>query len=127
MRALSSNLIFIRWHRMPTPVSEDAFIQTLEQFVERAAGPIYFVSDLEKGHISNVRALRRMADLTKHRNWGGGVSYGRNIATGVYVQTFKRMAAPNLENNMAASAAEALAFLENLKPGLTAGIDPGQL
>jgi hypothetical protein len=123
IHVLSAELLLIRWLQIARPESETAFIQALRQHLDNTASPLYFISDLRKGHITNVAALRRLGRLTEHPNWGGGVSYGEKLATDMYVDTFASLSTHKTGDHMAYKISDAVTFLEQLKPGLTKGID----
>ncbi|HEX2618661.1 MAG TPA: hypothetical protein VHL11_00905 [Phototrophicaceae bacterium] len=126
-RKLSDNLIFIRWHRISfaseVSESEQAFVAELKHYLDEATQTIYFVSDLRRGHITNVRALRKMGELTEHPYWGGGVSYGIKASTGLLVDTFERIALNKTGDHMARTIGEVGEYLETLKPGIMKGIN----
>lgn len=121
---LAPDLVLIRWSRSPTAAEGYDFIQALHQLMDAAAVPQYFISDLRKGRITQADILQRLGQVTTHANWAGSTAFGGGFASKVYVGLFDRLrptrtAAPEIWPH----ADEALAYLEKLKPGLTAGID----
>ncbi len=119
------DLIFIRWHRAPSRQSESqqVFLADLKTLLDQATEPIYFLSDLRHGVITNIETLRRLGELTTHHNWGGGVSYGTKFSTDMYVDTFEGLSLRKTGDHMAYTLEDALAYLESLKAGLTEGVD----
>ncbi len=127
LRKLSDHLILIRWHRVSPTVetspSERAFLDDLQMYLDAALEPLYFLSDLRHGHIASARTLRRLAQLTEHRNWGGGISVGNRPSTGMLVDSFEQMALNRTGDHLVASVSQAIQYLETLKPGITRNID----
>lgn len=123
---LSEQLYFIRWRTTPPAGSEieQQFIAALQDLLDAASEPIYFMSDLRRGRISNVRALHQLSKLADHPNWGGGTSFSNNPVTmvlaGVFAEFVKHGDHPELTSD---NPEAAIAFLESLKEGLTVNID----
>lgn len=124
---LSDEIVFFRWHRTSfqseISESEQAYLAEIKRYLDAAHTPIYFVSDLRRGHITNIRALRKMGELTEHPNWGGGISFGAKPSTGMLVDTFERIALNKTGDHMTKSIGELVEHLEKLKPGITKGIN----
>jgi len=123
---LSNELIFIRWHRSPSPSSkvERAFLDELRNMLDEANNPIYFISDLRHGRIINVLTLQRLAEIAQHKNWGGSTAFSSKSTTGDFVRTFailSRQDEPADEHHDTPEAA--VAYLERLKTGITDDID----
>ena len=119
LHTLSDELIFIRWLRDSSTVSENALLSLIEMLLDEAPSPIYFLTDAQDGLMTNPRALRRMADLTRHNNFGAAVSYGHKVSASKYYETFRMMAAPSHREDMVRSVDEALDTLETVRPGIT--------
>lgn len=122
---LSPELYLIRWQRSPSVAEANQFINEHIQLLDDASHPLYFISDLRQGYITDTMVIRRLAKLTEHPNYGGGTAFGTggNLAT-TFVGIFFRFArGVNYEHNMWRTAKEALTYLESLKAGLTANID----
>ena len=75
---LTDRVILITWHKSPMdPNVTTAYIRELHEILYSVTEPIFFLSDLRKGRIQDVRALQGLAELTKHKNWGGGASFSQ--------------------------------------------------
>jgi hypothetical protein len=124
LHTLSDELIFVRWHRNPTPGSENAFLSVLEMLLDESCSRLYLITDAREGLLTSPRALRRIVELCQHPQFGGAVSYGQKIAAGKYFDLFRRMTAPaDHSEELVQTVDEALDHLESLKPGLTTFID----
>jgi hypothetical protein len=124
LHTLSDDLLFIRWRHNPTPASENALLSLLGMLLDEACNQVYFITDARDGILTSPRALRWMAELTRHEQFGGAVAYGQKMAAGVYFDAFRRLAAPNdQQENMVQTVDEALDHLEALRPGVTSTIN----
>jgi hypothetical protein len=124
LHTLSDDLLFVRWLNNPAPASESAFLSLLEMLLDEACIRIYLLTDARDGLLTSPRALRWMAELSRHPQFGGAIAYGQKAAATMYFDTFRRMAAPSDQSeNMVHTVDEALDRLELMKPGLTASID----
>lgn len=126
IRQLTDQLVFICWYRTPAPNSncENQFLNELERLLDESPVPLYFVSDLRKGRIANVRSIQRLGALTQHKNWAGSTAFSRDPVTSLLVQSFKVFAhSARSKNEMQTTPEEALSFIESLKPGVTAGLE----
>lgn|GEM_PF-832090 len=125
IQALSDRLFLIIWHRSPESLKiEFDFLKDLRNRLDNAEAPIYFISDLRNGSITNVQTLHQLGQMTTHPNWGGGIAFSQSPLTKVFVRTFTRLIRnPQVSDGICATPEEALAFLENLQPGITQGID----
>jgi hypothetical protein len=123
---LSEQVYFIQWLSTPKANSESeiSFYNEIKGIVEKAAQPIYFITDLRRGRIANIELLRRIgATVARHPNWGGGVSFSNNPLTTMYAEAFHRFAKfAKREDGIYATPEEAILFLESLKEGLTKDI-----
>ncbi|MBI5667333.1 MAG: hypothetical protein HZC41_04935 [Chloroflexi bacterium] len=123
---LTDELIFIRWYRTPTvhSGSEEQFLTELERLLNESSGPLYFISDLRRGRIANVRSIQRLGALTQHKNWAGSTAFSRDPVTSLLVRSFQLFAhSAQSKNEMQSTPEEALSFIESLKPGVTEGVD----
>lgn len=123
---LSKELLYIRWTASPEIGSptENQFLEDLTILLNNAKQPIYFLSDLRKGRISNMQTLWQLAQLAQHENWGGGTAFGNDPITNLLAQAFARFVRrANRQDEIWHTREQALAFLETLKPGITRGID----
>jgi hypothetical protein len=124
---LSDELIYIRWHHTPKPNSgaDTQFLADLQKLLDEATTPQYFISDLRRGRIADMRSIRQLGQLTQHKNWAGSSAFSQDPITGLLVQSFRTFSPGQLATNdeIQAAPADALKFLEQLKPGVTDGID----
>lgn len=120
---LSDELIFVRWYRKPTPSSENAYLQEITALLNSARTRLFFLSDLSSGYITHMDTLCRLADLSRHKNWGCAVSYGQKMAAGVYVDTIRQITGTLNTDTLVYSIEDALDHLEVMRPGITALID----
>ena len=124
LHTLSDDLLFVRWLHNPVPASESAFLSLLEMLLDEACGRVYLITDARDGLLISPRALRWMAELSRHPQFGGAIAYGQKAASTMYFDAFRRMVAPgDQQENMVQTVDEALDHLEVLKPGVTATID----
>jgi hypothetical protein len=122
---LSDALVFIQWTTtQPRYADEDAFISEMEDLLDDAGTPLYFLSDLRQGRISNPMVIVRLSQLTRHANWAGSTAFSENTLTHQFVRNFRNWTFSGSSNNeMHTTPDEAIAFLEHLKPGISEGID----
>ncbi|MBE0689356.1 MAG: hypothetical protein IH587_04460 [Anaerolineae bacterium] len=119
---LSERLYYIRWLKPPTSAEGHAFVDSLGRLLEESPQPVYFISDLRNGQITDVQVLRRLGGLTKHEKWAGSTAFSERIASKVFVNLFTALAQTR-HREIWPTAEEALAYLESVCPGLTANID----
>ncbi|MAS33215.1 MAG: hypothetical protein CL610_04360 [Anaerolineaceae bacterium] len=124
---LKDDLVYICWYQTPKPNSgtDTQYLADMEALLNEAETPIYFVSDLRKGRITDIRAIRMLAKLTRHRNWAGSTAFSEDPITGILVGSFRAFAADKRTSNdeIKRVPEEALQFLNELKPGIVDGID----
>ncbi len=124
---IKNDLIFIKWHQTPLNGSLEGveFVKTLQQILDEAPAPIYILSDLTSGSLTDVVQIRRLSHLAKHANYGGSVAFGDGYQTSVYAGLFASVAqrADEIQPNLQ----KALAHLDEIQPGITAGIDLAEL
>ncbi|MDX2138731.1 MAG: hypothetical protein SF123_11610 [Chloroflexota bacterium] len=121
---VSDDLIFIRWTSTATHQDEVLFIKALQHCLNHAAHPLYFLSDLTNGCIVGIKPLGELGKLTQHRNWAGSTAFTLSMISRVYASSFRSLSRDTADKNtVCESVHEALAFLESLKPGVTADID----
>ncbi|PJF43330.1 MAG: hypothetical protein CUN55_08995 [Phototrophicales bacterium] len=127
IQRLKPNLVLIQWLRTPKDQSPEIqhWLDELKQIVHHATEPVYFLSDLRRGRVTDVRALFELGQLSKHKNWAMGVAFSKSITSEVYAQLFARFSPT--EKPIADSLEAALAMLEEQHPGITAGIDWAQI
>jgi len=123
---LSSTLYFIRWQRQAAETirHEPDFLEDLKALLDAAETPIYFLSDLREGRIINHMTLQRLGQLTRHANWGGGAAFSEDPLTRRFMGVFARFSEPEKrEDNLWKTPEEAIAYLESLCEGVSAGVD----
>jgi hypothetical protein len=124
---VSPQLYFIQWRYEPTanmPEVERLFIADLRQRLEEAQHPIYYLSDLRKGRITNVKTLRELSEITQHEKWGGGTAFTQDSFSSILAKVFSTFVRYKNRNYLVWDSPEkALAYLETLQPGLTKNID----
>jgi hypothetical protein len=126
LRALTRELIFIKWYRMPSSEtrSKTQFIKEMTQILDGADAPVYFLSDLRQGRIVDVSILQKLGGLTQHENYGGGSAFSQDVLSEIFVGLFSKFAAPKQGDSVFYDKLEdALAFLESTKAGLAQNID----
>jgi DNA-binding NarL/FixJ family response regulator len=124
IRRLSDRLLFIHWSQSPDSENEDAFLVELRWMLDESAGQQYVLSDLRFGRISSLRTLQQLAKLTEHARFAGSTAFSEAPRTKTLVGTFQAFAHKSgSRNEMHEKLEDALAFLESLEEGITAGID----
>lgn len=126
IRRLSRNLVLIRWFVTPSKHSgiEDRFLNDLKLLLDESPAPMYFLSDLRQGRIVDIRAIQKLGQLTRHRNWAGSTAFSADPITALLLRSFKSFAVKSQSRDeMQTTPEAALAFLESLKPGITEGVD----
>lgn len=126
MATLKDNLVFIKWYHTP-PIGSDSqklYLAQMQQALDEAYQAVFFLSDLRQGCIDDLETLRALGELTKHPHWGGGAAFSQNRATATMANVFRRMAQrSDHEDSIFTTLEKALEYLEQLKPGITAGLE----
>lgn len=122
---LSNELIYIRWEKTPSDKEREAFLTDMQRTLDEAEGNIYIISDLRKGRISDLQALRQLVQiLLRSDKYSGGCSFSSDSKTKAIAGVFAKIAGTqNVRDRDCETAEEALAFLESLKEGITKDID----
>lgn len=126
MQLLKADLLLIRWHNeaLEGYKSQADYLADLRRYLDAAEQPIYVLSDLRYGKITDVRILQQLGKLTYHPNYGGGTAFSDDISAEIYVGVFSRFASrPKREEGIHANLAEALAYLESLRAGISEEVD----
>ncbi len=124
IQKLSEQLVHIRWERTPNFAQCQEFITELRDIVETSEIGLYFISDLRRGRIIDVKTIQRLSQLTQHENWLGSVAFTANPLSDIFAGTYRNMLVNKKESNtIIPEADKALAFLESLQAGLTDDID----
>lgn len=117
-------LVYIRWLKTPNTLEAQAFIQTLEDMLNAAPAPLFFISDLRQGRIVDIRIINQLSLLTRHPNWGGSTAFSANPISKLFVKSFqKQVAAVEETNTFYDTPEEAIAFIAHLLPDAAAQID----
>jgi len=121
---LHQTLIYITWKRTPSTENGKAFIQALQQILDQANAPLYFISDLRHGQIVDIRIIHQLIGLTQHPNWAGSTAFSQNPISRLFLGSFHKMLPAGLDKNATFDRPEeAIAFLEHLCPGLTSSVN----
>ncbi|MBL8153653.1 MAG: hypothetical protein JNM70_05660 [Anaerolineae bacterium] len=120
---LSDKLIYIRWTKSPAVMEAEEFIRTLKKFLNEREAPVYFISDLRKGQITNAGTIQKLAELTRHANWAGSTAFGNTLVAAIFVDIFKRLKRTKSDREIWPTPQQALDYLEGISPGVTKGID----
>lgn len=131
---VSHALWFIRWYNEPSSSeTETSFLADLQALLDKADQPIYFISDLRQGCITNVETLRQLGEMTRHPLWGGSSAFtGGSLQEGaLYTRHFVNLFSKYSEHEkhrlvneeLWFTPEDALMHLEAIAPGITAEID----
>ncbi len=126
LQALTKELVYIKWYRLSKEETQSKihFIRDMEQLLDQAEAPLYFLSDLRQGRIVDVNLLQKLGGLTQHANYGGGSAFSKDVLSEIFVGLFSKFAAPKQGDSVFYENIEdALAYLESLKAGLAHNID----
>ncbi len=126
MQLLKEDLLLIRWQAeaLEGYKAQTDYLTDFRAYLDAATQPIYVISDLRYGKITDVRILQQLGRLTYHPNYGAGVAFSDDIGAEIYVGVFSRFAArPKREENVHSSLSKALAYLETFKAGISEGVD----
>ncbi|GAB4545998.1 MAG: hypothetical protein OHK0023_05110 [Anaerolineae bacterium] len=126
IRPLSDQLYFIRW--FPTPAEnrrpESQYVWEIADILRKAEQPLYFLSDLRLGRITNVSILQQLAKVINHSKYGGSTAFSESLMSELFVGVFSRFADPGeAEHAFYKTLDQALGYLERIKPGITAEIN----
>ncbi len=136
---VSDVLWFIRWYNEPSsPETEPNFLADLLYILDHTDKLVYFISDLRQGCITNVETLRRLGEMTRHPVWGGSSAFSGSsslqegtLYTKHFVNLFSKYSEHDkhrfVKEEFWFTPEDALAHLEVIAPGITAGIDWSQL
>ncbi|MEP7284873.1 MAG: hypothetical protein ABI947_03795 [Chloroflexota bacterium] len=119
----NNQLVYIKWQGIPLPTECTEFLTELTALLDNAVAPLAIISDLRKGHITDVQALRTLSNLASHPNVVGSSSFGDTAGTKVYGGVFSRFVGNKNNHLIRERLSLALSDLEKLKPGVTQNID----
>jgi hypothetical protein len=120
---LSPRLVMVVWLRTPLPHEAKDFIQTLQTLLDKADEPQYFISDLRRGQIVDVRIIHQLSALTKHANWAGSTAFSQSPISKLFLGSFRKMVTASDKNMTFDLPEDAIAFLEALSPVLTSAVN----
>lgn len=129
LKHLTPTLIFVKWFRHPDDSEHRRldmdYVKDLRTRMDAAEAPLFFLSDLRQGRIENIRIVQRLASLTTHANYGGGVAFSkRDLSANMMVGLFSRFTENDKgERVFFETLEQALARLEEMQPGVTGGVD----
>jgi len=128
---LSPRLYYVKWFEIPKPNSQlmKNYFFELNAILDSEDDTVYFLSDMRKGHITNVHLLLQLAKVLSHKNYGGGAAFSDRVAASTdmsmfrYIQNASRSATTNHHHELFITANEAIDYLESLKTGITDNIN----
>ncbi len=126
LRQVTDELIFVKWYKTANPFThpESEYIDDLRRRLKESPHPLYFLSDLRQGRIIDVSILQKLGSLTRHVNYGGGSAFSENVISSMFVGIFSKFADAEKGSSVFYKRIDdVLAYLEALKPGVTAPVD----
>lgn len=125
---VAPKLFFVRWLTSPDAGSpcEENYLNVVNDILTQAPHPIYLISDLRRGRISNAYVLRELGKLTSHPLLAGSTAFSSDPVTNLMVGVFKQYARrvnKGEHHETWETPEEAIAYLELLEPGITDGIN----
>jgi hypothetical protein len=124
VQKLSDELIYIRWHQTPGDKSRRDYLKDIQQLLDETTHPLYFISDLRHGRISDLNTLRALIKILDTDKYGGSSSFCEDPTTRFLAGAFEAFTGTiEGKDKTCDTPDEAVAFLETLKPGLTEHID----
>ncbi|MCA9912299.1 MAG: hypothetical protein KC496_03085 [Anaerolineae bacterium] len=121
---LKDNLVYITWKRTPGITEAQRFVSELDGIVRNSEQKLYFMSDLRRGRIIDIRVIQMLSRLTQHENWAGSVAFTTDPVSRSFLNIFQGMILENKDRNpMFDEFEKAYSFLETLSPGITDGVD----
>ncbi len=127
IRRLTDNLVYITWHTSPALGSseESRFLRDVRDILTTAQQPQYFLSDLRKGRITNVKMLHRISKLAEQPTWGGGASFSQDPLTSMFVEMFAEFVQSTAQRSdgIFDTLEDAIAHLDGLCPGMADSVN----
>lgn len=128
---LNPSLYYVKWFEIPKPNSQmmKNYFFELNAILDSEEQPVYFLSDLRKGHITNVHLLLQLAKVLSHKNYGGGVAFSDKSSASTdmsmfqYIQKMSRSTNASASHQLFVTAEEAIAYLESIETGITKDIN----
>lgn len=128
---LSPCLYYIKWFEIPKPNStlmKNYFFE-LNAILDSEDKPVYFLSDLREGHITNIHLLLQLAKVLSHKNFGGACYFSdksaasRDMTMFRYIQSMSQSTGNSGKHVLFSTPEEALDYLESLEEGITQPVD----
>jgi predicted trehalose synthase len=125
IQQLKKNLIYIFWARTPGITEAHQFVRELQSLLDaEEENQLFFISDLRRGRIIDIRVIQMLSRLSQHEKWAGSVAFTTDPVSRSFVNIFQNMIVEHKERNMMFDEFEkAYAFLEQLEPGIMGDID----
>lgn len=129
---LSPELYYVRWLEAPQigSSSERQYITDIHVILDETPMPIFVISDLRQGRISNAMVLRELGKLANHPKIAGSTGFSSDPVTSLMMGVFKQYANRVLrgtDHQTWETPEEAIVYLERLKPGITMDIEWDQI
>ena len=123
IKQANQHVYFIKWYVSPDDEMSTGrqFIKDLQLVLNSRQVPAFFISDLREARIRDVSILRRLAELSRHPNWGGGTAFASDLTSSVYQGFFQKIA--EAEGDLTDTLEGSIASIEAMQPGVTADID----
>lgn len=124
-------LYYVKWFNIPKPndpLMKQYFFE-LNAILDSEEEPVFFLSDLREGHITNAHLLIQLVKVLDHKNYGGGCSFGDSAMVQADVSMFNYMQQMSRGNNrqqaneVFASPQEAIAHVEQRFPDIRSSVD----
>lgn len=124
-------LYYIKWFEIPKPNNPvmDQYFFELTAILDSEENPVYILSDLRDGHITNIHFLLQLARVLTHKNYGGGATFDDNVNAQKDVYMFNMIQNMNRSKNPRDGVAlfdnpeDALDHVELIQPTITQGVD----
>lgn len=124
IKAIKPTLFLITWNGYPSNGEAAQFIRELTALLNNAKEALYFISDLRKGCIVNVRMVSQLVALTQHPKWGGSTAFSKQPISRIFLNSFERLLPEAKgDNNTFEHPEEAISYLEMLAPELTKDVN----
>lgn len=120
---LKPELYLIVWCDFPTALQGEKFLQELQAIVEHADRKVCFLSDLRRGYIKDTLQISKLSKVIAHPNCGPTTAFG-SMGSQVFVGVTHRLLQRAQRNDFGwATLRDALKYLEEMQPGITADIE----
>jgi len=127
LKRMKENLYFARLHQYPNQADCHHFLQEMKKMVADTppGEKVYLVTDFRGGMFTDVRMLKESAKLTTHPQFGASIGFGGEGLKEIFGDIFAENAQQpdEIPPEMPKTAAEAIALLEAVAPGITAEVD----